>query len=288
MASNKTKTGNNDPCPCGSGKKFKKCCRDKKPRERTVMLCSPEQLSGVYYDKDKMEFLGLTPDGCLIKPEITFTQTHYTGQSGKEKIINRVQDKVVPNEVDLMRYLSSSFDLIIAVDTNTKVIGGETVSVTGVVHCVVQNTLTPNRYYVDFPHQGIILFRNCPSELPSEKFGWLTVIQEAARKSLNKRKRFAMVTDHDMDKLISYNSKQVPIFRDFYLPDNFILMYAKGDGPTQNLLNYVVKLCDKKSTELLKEIEEKGYYQHKDTKFFINQIPVPSLKKAGEVKPKKN
>jgi len=21
-----TKTGRNDPCPCGSGKKFKKCC----------------------------------------------------------------------------------------------------------------------------------------------------------------------------------------------------------------------------------------------------------------------
>ena len=26
---NKTKVGPNDPCPCGSGKKYKKCCRDK-------------------------------------------------------------------------------------------------------------------------------------------------------------------------------------------------------------------------------------------------------------------
>ena len=24
-----TKVGPNDPCPCGSGKKYKKCCRDK-------------------------------------------------------------------------------------------------------------------------------------------------------------------------------------------------------------------------------------------------------------------
>lgn len=24
------KTGRNDPCPCGSGKKFKKCCESKK------------------------------------------------------------------------------------------------------------------------------------------------------------------------------------------------------------------------------------------------------------------
>lgn len=25
----KEKTGRNDPCPCGSGKKYKKCCLDK-------------------------------------------------------------------------------------------------------------------------------------------------------------------------------------------------------------------------------------------------------------------
>ena len=25
----KIKVGPNDPCPCGSGKKYKKCCRDK-------------------------------------------------------------------------------------------------------------------------------------------------------------------------------------------------------------------------------------------------------------------
>ncbi|WP_342344545.1 SEC-C metal-binding domain-containing protein [Thalassospira tepidiphila] len=26
MSSGSVKTGRNDPCPCGSGKKFKKCC----------------------------------------------------------------------------------------------------------------------------------------------------------------------------------------------------------------------------------------------------------------------
>lgn len=280
MSTAKIKTGNNDPCPCGSGKKFKKCCRDKKPRERIVMVGSPEPLRGVHYDKDKMEFMGLTLDGRLIKPGVTFTQTHYTGQSGKEKVINRVQDKVIPNEADLMSYLSSSFDLIIAVDTNTKIIGGETVSVSGVVHCIVQNTPEPNRYEVNFPHQGVILFRNCPKELSAEKFGWLTVMQKTTRECLNKEQRVALITDHDMDALISYNNKRIPIFRDFYLPDNFIFMYGRGDGPTQNLLNYAVKLCDKKSTDILKEIEEKGYYQNGDTKFSIDQIPVPSLKET--------
>ena len=278
MSTDKIKIGNNDPCSCGSGKKFKKCCRDKKPRERIVMLESPEPLRGFRYDKDKMEFMGLTLDGRLIKLDITFTQTHYTGQSGKEKVINRVHDKVIPNEADLMRYLSS-FDLIIAVDTNTKVIGGEAVSVSGFVHCIVQNTPDPDKYQVNFPLQGVILFRNCPKELSAEKFGWLTVMRKAIYESLNKEQSLALVTDHDLNALISYNSKQIPIFRDFYLPNNFIFMYGRGDGPSQNLLNYVVKLCDKKATDILKEIEERGYYQNGNTKLSIDQIPVPIVKK---------
>ncbi|VHO02136.1 SEC-C metal-binding domain-containing protein [Candidatus Rhabdochlamydia sp. T3358] len=35
------KTGRNDPCPCGSGKKFKKCCESK----GTTKALSPERVS---------------------------------------------------------------------------------------------------------------------------------------------------------------------------------------------------------------------------------------------------
>jgi len=34
---NSKKIGRNDPCPCGSGKKYKKCCLDKKPSEAEVI-----------------------------------------------------------------------------------------------------------------------------------------------------------------------------------------------------------------------------------------------------------
>lgn len=33
-----TKTGRNDPCPCGSGQKFKKCCE--KPKTRKILSAS--------------------------------------------------------------------------------------------------------------------------------------------------------------------------------------------------------------------------------------------------------
>ncbi len=240
------------------------------------MGASHERLRGIHYDKDKMEFMGLTLDDRLIKLDNTFSQTHYIGQSGKEKVITRIQKKVIPNEADLIRHLSS-FDMVIAVDTNTKIIESETVSVTGVVHCVVQEALDPDTYDVDFPWNGVYLFRNCPSDLPPEKYGWMTAIREFSRNPLNKTKKVAIVTDHDLDNHTSYNSKQIPIFRDFYLPDNITMMYGRGDASTENLLNDVVKMCDKKSTEVLREIEKSQYYQYGDKKISITQIPVPSL-----------
>lgn len=271
------KIGRKNPCPCGSGKKYKKCCLHKKPREQIVMVGSSEPLHGLHYDKEKMEFTGLTLDDRLVKPVVTYSQTHYKSDSAKEKVIARIQDKVIPNEAELMRHLSSSFVLIIGVDTNTKAIGSERISVTGIVHCVLQRLPGADSYHADFPWHGAIMFRNCPSALPPEKFGWMTVIKRVNHEPLNRLKRFAIVTDHDLDNHTSYNNKKLPMFREFYLPDNFILMYGRGDGPNQSLLNYVVKQCEKESAEVLRMIEQTGYYQHGDTKFSIKQIPVPGL-----------
>ncbi len=49
--SKKDKIGRNDPCPCGSGKKFKKCCMDKVSREA-------ESLKDEYYKKYRIRLKG--------------------------------------------------------------------------------------------------------------------------------------------------------------------------------------------------------------------------------------
>jgi len=239
------------------------------------MIGSPERLRGVHYDHDKMEFMGITLDDRRIELPVTFSQTNYKSDSGKEKVISRVHEKVISGTPDLTRYLSSLFDLVVAADTNTKIIEGENISVTGIVYSVVQRTPDPNAYRIDFPWDGISVFRNCPKELPAEKFGWITVMSQLNGCSENLSKKFAFVTDHDLDNHHLYNERKVPIFRDFLVPPNFTLMYGRGDGSTESLLNYLVKLCDKKSTEVLKDIEVKGYLQYGDICRSINQIPIP-------------
>ena len=244
------------------------------------MIGSSEPLRGVHYDKEKMEFTGLTHDNRLIKPIVTYSQTHYKSESGKERVISRVQDKVVANEPDLLRHLSSTFDLIVAMDTNTKVIAGERISASGIVHCVLQRLPDPEPegYYASFPWQGTLLFRNCPSSLSPEKFAWITEIRRVNDAEPHPESRkFAVVTDHDLNNHTLFNAKKSPIFQDFYLPENFTLLYGRGDGSSENILNHLVKHCDKESSTALEMIEQTGYYQDGEVKYSIEQIPVAAL-----------
>jgi len=267
------KIGNNDRCPCGSGIKYKKCCRDKKPRQHTVMVGAPVPLKGFHYNRETMTLEGIAHDDQLVKPDVTFSQTCYIGESGKEKVLTRIHDKVIANITDVLIHLSS-FDRIVAVDTNTKQIGADKLSVSGIVPCRVYSS-EKNIYAVDFLPHGAFIFRNCPPELSPEKYGWLITINKFCREPDSIKKKYCLVTDHDLDKHNAYNSRELPIFRDIYLPPNVVLMYGKGDSSKENILNDLVIRCEKEASRILKGIKEAGCYKLQDKNISISQIPIP-------------
>jgi hypothetical protein len=270
------KISNNALCPCGSGKKYKKCCRDKKPRQNVVMVGSPVPLKGFHYNRDTMTFTGIAHDDKLVKLAVTFSETHYIGQSGKEKVLTRTHDKVIPNETDLIIHLSS-FDMIIAVDTNTRKIGDDALSVSGIIPCHVNPTEKTNIYAIDFLPHGAYLFRNCPKDLSPEKFGWLLAINRINCEPDNIIKKYCLVSDHDLDNHNQYNSRKLPIIRDIYLPSNVELMYGRGDSSKENILNDLVMRCHKEASSIIKEMEETGFYKFQDKNISISQIPVPTV-----------
>jgi hypothetical protein len=57
MADEIKKVGRNDPCPCGSGKKFKKCCYEKyeKQRDKWRWLHTGRKALGERFFKSKGE-----------------------------------------------------------------------------------------------------------------------------------------------------------------------------------------------------------------------------------------
>lgn len=271
------KVGRNDPCPCGSGMKYKKCCGDKNPRERIILVGSPVPLSGIHYDKEKMEFVGIDKDGKLIQPKAVISQSHYTGRSGKEKVVSRVQDKAIANEADLHRYLTSSFDIVIGLDTNTRTIGENNISATYVIHCDIQGISQDGFCNVEFPNHGVILFKNCTSDLHPEKFGWIQTLNELYRDPRNIEKRIGIITDHDMSNHKAYIERKLPIYKEIYLPGNVSLLYGRADGASDTMLNCIVRLCDKKSNEVLDYIQSNGVYTQGDRTISIDQIYEPKI-----------
>ena len=257
--------------------KYKKCCGDKKPRERIILMGSPVSLSGIHYDKEEMEFVGVDNDGKLIQPKAVISQTHYIGCSGKEKIVSRVQDKAIANEADLHRHLTSSFDIVVGVDTNTRTIGENNISATYVIQCNIQGISEDGYCNVEFPSHGVILFKNCPSNFHPEKFGWIQTLNELHRDPRNKGKRIGIITDHDMGNHKAYMEGKLSIRKEMYLPGNVSLLYGKADGASDSMLNYIVRLCDKKSNEVLDYIKSNGVYAQGDKTISIGQIVEPKL-----------
>lgn len=46
-----TKIGRNEPCPCGSGKKYKYCCRNKKQLNKPIVALDYTHLVFSYYQE---------------------------------------------------------------------------------------------------------------------------------------------------------------------------------------------------------------------------------------------
>lgn len=61
------KIGRNDPCPCGSGRKFKKCCGSPIPEERRIVPNSevPENAVAAMYEEQENRFRIFTDDMVL-------------------------------------------------------------------------------------------------------------------------------------------------------------------------------------------------------------------------------
>lgn len=66
------------------------------------------------------------------------------------------------------------------------------------------------------------------------------------------------MTDHSLGGLHTYNTRELPIYQNFFLPDNFMLIYASSDTGNDNILNTLLCECEKDSSGLFNQLEEKG------------------------------
>ena len=259
--------GRNDPCPCGSGKKYKKCCIGRYPRDQCVYIGFSEPFQGLSSENGQV-YVHL-PSGEKAKAEAVFSRTQFKKRSGKDKVVSQIHEKAV---FDMYTYLASSFDVILAIDTNTKQINDDMVSISGIFECYmekVENTQTIN---IRYRQKGFIAVKNVPKN-QAERFAWAKLVAiVTSSPNYKENLRIGLITDHDMNNHNKYNAKELPIYKDVYLPSNFTLMYAASDAGKENTLNMLIIECDRVASDILRQLEEKGSATIGDLELTIDKI----------------
>jgi hypothetical protein len=98
------KTGRNDPCPCGSGKKYKKCCARKVEQPPTGLKAAVRMKGGVAFDSAQSVYRAIVhswdnPD-CMGQPEQWESEQ---GFQSEEAAMSFYRKQVRPRLERLMR-----------------------------------------------------------------------------------------------------------------------------------------------------------------------------------------
>lgn len=242
----------NKPCPCGSGKKYKHCCINKKQKTTTITLDlgEPKSLSHAKMLPDNtVQLFG--KDGQLLVPKVAYSDVYYE-RPNKPKVLNKTLCEpkhlyINPNSI-LTKYKH-----ILSVDTNTITIDNEIISVSCIFLCGFNVDKINAIYFPLIAYE----FRNIKDK--SENIGWMKAIQFIMTNPTYKNSMsFGLVVDSDLANIPSYNSKTKPIYSNFYLPNNFELIYASSDSGKHDLANVLIATCDKEASNILKMIKDKS------------------------------
>ena len=259
--------GRNDPCPCGSGRKYKKCCINKRPRAQYVYVGHREPFQGMCLENHRVSVE--LASGETMEADHVFSQTQYVRKRGTDKVLTSVPDHVVFNTP---LFLASRFDLIWAIDTNTKLVRDDLVSVSCVLECRAKRASATQIRLDIWPH-GYMAFRNCPRGSP-ERFAWSKLVRMTTRRPGYRRDlRVAVITDHDLTNHAKYNSGKLPIYDNLYLPSSFTLLYASSDSGQEDVLNTLLVRCDRDARGVLRQLEREGSAIAGDSVIAIDSIP---------------
>lgn len=264
--------GRNDPCPCGSGRKYKKCCLGKAPRHQTLLIGHAKKFQGITVDSEGQVWVKLE-SGIIQKADAVLSQTGYTKKDGKEKLLTSIPNKTV---LDIPLYLGTHYDRFYAIDTNTRQIKKDWISVATIYESYTRKI---NQQQLDlfYRYAGNIIFKNAPKGL-EEKFSWKHMI-DLMRSSKNYKveMRIGIITDHDVDNHSTFNSGTSPIIGRFYLPQNFTLLYARSDAGAENIMNWLLRKCEKNAKATLDALQKNGYVNIQNRVVSIDNISKANL-----------
>lgn len=133
-----------------------------------------------------------------------------------------------------------TYNHVIAVDTNTRNIQGSTVSVTAAFHLVPAGK---GDGYISAFSTLLSVFEVWNVVEKPENHGWWQVLNAVSKQADLYPGKIALVVDSDLGEHDSFNSREKPIFLDYYLPENVTIVYGSDKGGPEHLTTKLIKYC---------------------------------------------
>jgi hypothetical protein len=194
---------------------------ERKPRNERILVTTRDEVSSI-----KIGFDPATGQILFDQPVInSHSEVAYDRAKG-EKIISKIPLSPDKLRIDPNAAVESSFDIVFAVDTNTKPIHGERVSVTGVMQChrifvIDQSGIAEQVWHYFSP----IAFAFAGARDPAERAGWALAIELIHNSAAySTYQQIAIIVDAYLGDLSSYNTRQQPIVPGVFLPEGFSLL----------------------------------------------------------------
>jgi hypothetical protein len=143
-----------------------------------------------------------------------------------------------------------SYDHLIAVDTNTNYLNGSPVSITAAYHVIPENR-NPESAFCKARVLALIEFWNVVEK--PENLGWWQILQALADHPLEYAGKIGLIVDSDLGNHQAFNDRTLPIFSDFFLPENVTIIYGSDKGGGEHLSTKMIKYCHDLASDLYKE-----------------------------------
>lgn len=190
------------------------------------------------------------------KQEVKTTMYEIEGyterENKKDKVIFRqpiVNNQFVKDiNLELIKY-----DAIVAIDTSYELIEGIKIAFTSVI--IFSKVSKDDESTYCYQQISDILEWDATTIDKPENLMYAQVIENIRLHNIerNQSPTIAVIVDSDLGNISLFNKRSMPIYEDYFLPENFYLFYASTDIGSENSQNKLLKLCDNEAKNALKE-----------------------------------
>ena len=143
-----------------------------------------------------------------------------------------------------------SYDHLIAVDTNTYQLAGATVSITAAYHLIPAER-NDKGVQVYIGALALVEFWNVSNK--PENFGWFQILSALGNQPGSFSGNVGLIVDSDLGNHPAFNRRELPIFGQFYLPENVSLIHASDKGAPELLASKLISRCHNLATNLYRK-----------------------------------